>query len=266
MTTLAELLPTATTASTTATDPVVTAVTTPSPAPTAPNADVVAEAERLMQDAEFNRSILDGIEGDEDLHTDTLKKIASKVGKKTHAQVMAASKKIADQEAEMTKMREDIAAMRKEREDEKAAQESKAKADSNTTQFQKLSTACSGLDMDLETLLADEANKATLQNGYRDEDAPFTYVQEISAYIAKGKYDKAAEVVALAFGKNKPAAVPTTVQPAATSATSTVSDTGPTYDSELSTLTHTYQRGPKTYKETDAYQKASLALKIKYAQ
>lgn len=232
------------------------------------SAEEFAKAQDILSDAEFS-DFVSKLEGDDDLNTDVLKTIATKIGKTTHQAVAKTSRKVDAVSAKMAEMQATIDAMAA-REAERVAAETAAKAaaesakkeDANATQFQKLSTASTAVGVDLEASLADPAIKALLQTGDYGDGA-ITNVQAVTSFIAKGNYAKAAEiikaVVAAAGGKvNEPV-----VQPSTTTATGAKAAES-TYQDEMAAVMHTYGMSAKTFADQKAKVEAVAALKAKF--
>ena len=232
------------------------------------SADDLAKAQDLLSDAEFS-DFVSQLEGDDDLNTDVLKTIATKIGKTTHQAVAKTSRKVDAVSVKMAEMQATIDAMvareatqQAAADAAKAAAENAKKEDANATQFQKLSMGCSAVGVDLEASLADPAIKAALQNGDYGDGA-ITNVQAVTSFIAKGNYAKAAEiikaVVAAAGGTvNEPV-----VQPNTTTTTGTKAPES-TYQDEMASLMHTYGMSAKTYADQKVKTEAVTALKAKF--
>lgn len=225
------------------------------------SAEEFARAQDLLSDAEFNDFVAK-LEGDEDLNTDVLKTIATKIGKETHKAVAKTSRKVDDVAAKMAEMQAKIDAMEAREAAQQAAADAAKKEDANATQFQKLSTECSTAGVDLEASLADPAIKALLQTGDYGDGA-ITNVQAVTSFIAKGQYAKAAAIIKDVVTKAGGTVNEPVVQPSTTTATG-AKPAESTYQDEMAAVMHSYGLSAKTFTDQKAKVEAVAALKAKY--
>ncbi len=227
---------------------------------------MIDQAVDAMGEAEA-RKFIASLEGDADVDTPTLRNIASKLlagplkdsFKASHAQqalsatVKALQAEIATLKNAQTTTSATISETREEQE--------------KLQRFNKLSAACATEKIDLETILLDKDVALILNTRAKDESSALTLSQEITQWMMRGEFAKAADLVkrAVAFAKPEQDPQGKPIAPA-TSAGAAVAVEQKTYEQELSEITLAYSRSNKTFADGQARAAKLNALKVKHGR
>jgi polyhydroxyalkanoate synthesis regulator phasin len=222
------------------------------------------EARDALTEKEFNAYVA-SLDGGDDINSDTLRAIAHKLTKnmykdaaKSKAETQALSKSLKRLEDEITRLN-------KERDEERAAASKAAESNSNDVVYTRLSEHCAKAGVDLEAALGDAKTMETLRNESRSDDSPFTFLQEITAYNAKGKFADAARVVGEAVKRAGGEVKPVVVSPSESEA-SVVKHVEKTYEDELAAIHKSFSHSSKTFDDLSSRQQSLDALRKKHGR
>jgi hypothetical protein len=228
------------------------------------DAQTMERMQDALSDTEFN-TFVEALEGDEEIEVGMLRKIAKQIAKPAFTKSASAAREAKATQATLAKLQARIEQLEQEKNQLAESVKQDKTQTSQQQQFQSLSTACSTLGVNLEAALAQEDIVAVLRNEGRSEDSGFTYLEEVTALIAKGKFPQAAQLVKTAVGKVKGAvATPPTEIAGTPSAGAATKQPEGTYWSKLNEITTAYAQSNKTFKDSQARSEKLAALKKQY--
>lgn len=222
------------------------------------------EARDALNEREFN-AYVESLEGGDDLNTDTLRAIARKLTKNMYKDSAKTKAETQSMAKSLKRLEDEISRLNKEREDERTAASKAAQTNSNDVVYTRLSEHCTKVGVDLEAALGDAKTMEMLRNESRNEDSPFTFLQEITAYNAKGKFAEAAKVVGEAVKRAGGELKPIVVSPSESEA-SVVKHVEKSYEDELAAIQKSFSHSSKTFDDLTNRQKDLDALRKKHGR
>jgi len=223
----------------------------------------IEQAREALSEKEFN-SYVASLEGGDDINTDTLQAIASKLLKNTHKDVAKTKVETTNLAKTVAALQEQLAKLEKERADERAAASKAQQASSQDAVYSKLSASCSDLGVDLEKALGDAKTMQILRDESQSDDSPFTLLQAITAYNAKGKFAEAAKLVGEAVKRAGGEVKPVIEAPSESSAPA-VAKVEKTYEQELSAVHAWFNASAKTFADMQERGAKLEALRKKHS-
>lgn len=223
----------------------------------------IEQAREALSEKEFN-AYVESLEGGDDINTDTLQAIAKKLLKNTHKDVVKAKGDTASLTKTVAALQDQLAKLEKERADEKTAAAKATQASSQDVVYSKLSASCTTLGVDLEKALGDAKTMQILRDEAQSPDSPFTLLQAITAYNAKGKFEEAAKLVGEAV-KRAGGEVKLVVEAPSESSAPAVAKQEKTYEQELASVHAWFNASAKTFADMQEREARMKALRNKHS-
>ena len=239
--------------------------TTP-PAQIAASTPLMGDALDAMGEVEFSKFV-DALEGDDEINTSSLQSIAKKMLAGPLKEAFKAKHKNTALEQVVSKLAKEIEDLRSGQKQTTEQLTTAQDEQQREQRFSKLSSECKGLGFDLGTALADTKVQDILNNQGKDDTSALVLSQEISQWMLRGEFKKAAALMRLAVEKATPSdpAASKPLAPDASSGTA-VTPVEKTYEQELSEITHAYSRSQKTFADSQARAARMDALKKKHGR
>lgn len=232
----------------------------------AAKAPVLSEAMEAMSVVEMN-NFIDTLEGDDEVNTTTLQTIAKKLLAGPLKEAYRAKHKTAAMEQVVANLVSEIETLRAGQ--KQTAEQITASQDTQARdmRFGQLKSACKDIQIDMEAALIDPKVVEVLNNQTKDEDSALVLSQEISQFMLRGEYVRAAKLMKVAIDKATPPDPASTkgVAPAAAGGTPVVPEVK-SYEQELSEITAAYSRSNKTFADAQTRVSRIDALKKKHGR
>jgi hypothetical protein len=222
------------------------------------------EARDALTEKEFNAYVA-SLDGGDDINSDTLRAIANKLTKNMYKDAAKSKAETQAMAKALKRLEDEVTRLNKERDDDRSAASKAAESNSNDAVYTRLSEQCTKVGVDLEAALGDAKTMEMLRNESRNEDSPFTFLQEITAYNAKGKFADAARVVGEAVKRAGGEVKPVVVSPSDSEA-SVVKHVEKTYEDELAAIHKSFSHSSKTFEDLSSRQQSLDALRKKHGR